>query len=327
MTRVRHLITGANGFLGSWLARRLVERGDQVRCLVREHSDVSALEGLELERATGDVTEPASLGPALKGVDVVFHLAGIRRAATRDDFMKVNADGTRVVCEQMVASGTRRLVLCSSLAASGPSSDGRPRVESDPLCPEEWYGESKAEAEQIAFSFKDRLEVTSCRPSRVVGPGDRENLTFFRMAKKGLVLRLGGPERLLSFVDVDDIVTLLMLQADKQEAIGEAFFGTGPDRATVDGLMRLVAEVLNVKTRTVYVPQALLRLLGVGADAVSVVTGRKLPVSRKLARQLLAPGWTCSIEKAQRVLGYQPKLSLRESTVRSAAGYVKAGWI
>ena len=324
---MRHLITGANGFLGSWLARRLVERGDSVRCLIRSGSDDSALKGLDCERATGDVTLSESLGPALQNVDVVFHLAGIRQAATRADFMRVNAEGTRRVCEAMVKAGTRRMVLCSSLAASGPSSAERPRVESDPCSPKEWYGESKAEAERIVFGFKGQLEVTSCRPSRVVGPGDRDNLGFFRMAKKGIVLRLGGPERLISMVDVEDIVALLVLLADKTEAVGEAFFGAGQDTITVEGLMTMIAEVLQVKARTVYVPAMLLTVLGGGADAVSQVTGRKLPISRKIARQLLAPGWTCSIEKAQRVLGYQPRLSLRESAQRSVDGYRLAGWL
>jgi len=324
---MRHLITGANGFLGSWLARRLVERGDQVRCLIRSGSDDSSLDAVAFERVTGDVTHPDCLGAALQNVEVVFHLAGIRSAATREDFMRVNAEGTRLVCEQMVKAGTRRMVLCGSLAASGPSSADRPRVESDPLAPTEWYGESKAAAERIAFGFKDRLEITCCRPSRIVGPGDRENLTFFKLAQRGIVLRLGGPERCLSMVDVEDVVGLLLLQADRKEAVGEAFFGSSGATTTLEGLMRLIAEVLGVKARTVPLPEAVLKALGSGADVVSRMTGKKLKLSRKLAQQLLAPGWTCSIEKAQRVLGYQPKVSLRESAQRSAEGYRRAGWL
>lgn len=324
---MRHLITGANGFLGANLARKLRERGDDVRCLVRAGSDDSALAGLDCERATGDVTDAQSLPPALKNVDVVIHLAGIRRASARSDFMRVNADGTRIVCDAMLRAGTRRLVLCSSLAASGPCHHDRPRVESDPFCPEEWYGESKAEAERIAFGYAKELEVTCVRPSRVVGPKDRENLPFFRIAKKGIVLKLGGPERRLSMVDVEDIVDLTVLLADKREAVGEAFFGTGPDTTTLDGLMTLAAEALGVKARTVLIPQPLLKLMGTGADVVSQLSGKKLPLNRKLARQLLAPGWTCSIEKARRVLGYAPKFSLTDSARRSADGYLRDGWL
>lgn len=321
------MITGANGFLGGWLARALVARGDDVRCLVRAGSDASALDGVACRVVPGDVTDAASLRPATEGVHTVFHLAGIRRATGRDDFMRVNADGTRNVAEAMVAAGAKRLVFCGSLAASGPSVGGRPRVESDPFAPEEWYGESKAEGERIAFSYGDRLEVTCIRPARILGPGDHENLPFFKIVKKGFVLRIGGPERRLSFVDVDDVVAQLLLQADKPEAVGEAFFCAADETASVEGLMHLVADALGARTRTLVVPEVVLRALGSAADVISDATGRKLPLNRKLARQLLAPGWTCSIDKAKRVLGYRPTRSFAESLRRSAESYVAAGWL
>jgi dihydroflavonol-4-reductase len=324
---MRHLITGANGFVGSWLARRLVEKGDSVRALVRAGSDDSALRGIEFQRAIGDVTLAQTLPAALEGIDVVFHLAGIRRGATRDDFMAVNAEGTRLICEAMVKTGTRRLVLCSSLAASGPSMGGRPKIESDPLSPEEWYGESKAEAERIAFGYADKLEVTSCRPSRIAGPGDRENLTFFKVVKKGVVLRIGGAPRLLSMVDVEDVVSLLILQGHRSEAVGEAFFAAGPDTVAFEELLRMMAVELGVSPRTLYLPELIVSAIGHGADAITRMTGRRLPFNRKLARQLLAPGWTCSIEKAQRMLGYQPRFPLVESVRRSARSYLDAGWL
>ncbi|RKG66411.1 SDR family NAD(P)-dependent oxidoreductase, partial [Corallococcus sp. CA054B] len=101
------LITGAGGFLGTWLARALAARGDRVSCLLRPTTDTreleKALEGHPWTRVVGDVTDPASLASAVKGVDVVFHLAGIRRAALRDEFMRVNAEGTRLICEAMAA--------------------------------------------------------------------------------------------------------------------------------------------------------------------------------------------------------------------------------
>ena len=321
------LITGANGFLGAWLAKALVARGDEVRCLVRAGSDASALEGVAAKIIPGDVTDPASLTPALAGVHTVFHLAGIRRGATRDDFMRVNAEGTRHVCDAMVAAGAKRLVLVGSLAATGPSIGGVPRVETDRFNPQEWYGESKVEAERIAFSFNGKLEVTSCRPSRIVGPGDHENLTFFKLVKKGVILRIGGAERKLSFVDVEDVVDQLLLQADRPEAVGEAFFASSDETESVEELMRTVGQVLGLHPRTLYVPELLLSALGRAADVVTNVTGRKLPLNRKLARQLLAPGWTCSIEKARRLLGYSPRRTIADSLKRSAESYLKLGWL
>ncbi len=321
------LITGANGFLGGHLARALVARGDTVRSLVRPGSDHSALAGLEHTIVEGDVTRPDTLGPALEGVDTVFHLAGIRRATSRDDFIRVNAGGTQLTCEAMVKAGARTLVLCGSLAASGPSTAERPRVEDDPFAPEEWYGESKAEAERIAFSFGDRLRVTSCRPSRIMGPGDHENLTFFKLVKRGIVLRIGGAERRLSMVDVDDVVAMLLLQADRPEAIGQAFFCASEQATTVQAMMEMIADALGLRARTLYLPERVLSAAGALADVISDRTGRKLPLNRKLARQLLAPGWVCSIEKAKRSLGYAPTRSLRESIDRSAKSYVELGWL
>lgn len=325
--RMHALVTGANGFLGSHLVRHLLVGGHAVRCLVRPRSDAGLLSGLDAEMLAGDVTEPASLTAAVRGVDVVFHLAGIRRAPRREDFMRVNAQGTRNVCEAMATLGRRpRLVLAGSLAASGSSAD-RPRREEDPLLPEEWYGESKAEAERIAFSFSDRLEVTSVRPCRIAGPGDRENLTFFRVVKRGLKVHLLGKRRPLSMVDVDDVVELLVQAATRPEAVGEAFFAAGSRDTDLDEVQELIARELGVRPRTVLLPPPVLSALAGAADVASRVTGRHLPINRKLARQLLAPGWTCSIDKAERMLGWRPSRSLEHSVRRTAAWYKAQGWV
>ncbi len=298
-----------------------------MRCLLREGSNSSSLRELPVERAIGDVTQPHALDDAMAGIEVVFHLAGIRRAAGRDDFITVNAEGTRHVADAMVRARSRRLVFCGSLAASGPSTPTRPRVEDDPFRPEEPYGESKALGEQIAFSYKDRLEVTSIRPSRVMGPLDHENLTFFRLVNRGIMLKIGGGPRPLSMVDVDDVVDQLLLQGDRPEAVGQAFFASSDETTTLEQLQEFVAGYLGKKPRTIYLPAFVLRGLGVSADAVTNFTGRRLPLNRKLARQLLAPAWTCSIEKAKSLLGFRPKRTVAESIARSAKSYVDAGWL
>ena len=171
---------------------------------------------------------------------MVFHLAGLRRAPERKAFFRVNAEGTRAVCDAMLRSGARRLVLAGSLAAVGPSEPGRPHVETDPFAPREWYGESKAEAERIALA--SGLEVSVARPPRILGPGDRENLVFFRLANHGIRLRIGGGPRPLSVVDVDDVVELLLLQSTRPEAVGEAFFAPGPETTTLEEIQDLRSE-------------------------------------------------------------------------------------
>ncbi|MFP2904663.1 NAD-dependent epimerase/dehydratase family protein [Pyxidicoccus sp. 3LFB2] len=326
---MRALITGAGGFLGVWLAKALAARGDTVTCLLRPGGDASGLAGISYTRIDGDVTDPASLAPAVVGQDVVFHLAGVRRGATREDFMRVNAEGTRHLCDAMVAAGHRpRLVLAGSLAAMGPSSPTRPHVEEDPFHPHEWYGESKAEAERIAFTYADRLPVTVTRPPRILGPGDRENLTFFKLVQRGIRLELAGGPRPLTMVDAQDVVDLMLLQAEHPKAVGEAFFCAGPGGPlSLEQVEDLGAAALGLTPRTVRLSPWMLRTLASAADGVTRVTGRKLPLNRKLARQLLAPAWTCSGAKAERLLGFHPKRDLPDSIRRSAEWYRQQGWL
>lgn len=324
---MRTAITGGGGFVGGWLARALLAQGNQVRSVVRQSGQMKEEPLTGLEVCLGDVTDPPSLARAFEGMEVVFHLAGLRRAPSRQLFIKVNTEGTRNVCEAMLRSGARRLVFCSSLAASGPSSVDRPRLEDDPPCPQEWYGESKAEGERIAFSYRDRLEVTSARPCRILGPGDRENLAFFRLVRRGIRLSIGGGPRPLSLVDVQDVANFLILLAQHPRAEGEAFFVAAPGTMTLEQVEDRAASALGVVPRTLRLPPIALESLALLADGASVVLRRRLPLNRKLARQLLAPAWTCSSAKAERLLGFRAAISIGDSIDRSAAWYQRHGWV
>ncbi|HET7755086.1 MAG TPA: NAD-dependent epimerase/dehydratase family protein, partial [Anaeromyxobacteraceae bacterium] len=197
-------VTGAGGFLGQRLVRELIGRGHAVRALLRSDRGAAALREAGAEIVAGDALDPAALRRGVEACDVVYHLAGIRRATRREEFFRQNVESTRLLLDACVAAGAarRRFVLAGSLAACGPSARGR--REDEPFDPREWYGESKAEAERVAFAQADRIPVAVARPPRVMGPGDRENLFFFRIAQAGLLLRIGGGPRPLSWIDVDD---------------------------------------------------------------------------------------------------------------------------
>ncbi len=327
LTPMRALVTGANGFLGTWLTRRLLAGGHAVRALVRPGSPPDALSGLDVERVRGDVTDPGSLPSAVRGCDLVFHLAGVRRAPRREDFLRVNAEGTRILLEACAAHAPSlsRFVLAGSLAAAGPSAT--PRREEEPFAPREWYGESKMEAERLTLSWAGRIPVAVGRPPRIMGPGDRENLMFFRIARAGFLLAFGGAPRPLSWIDVEDCARGMELLATRPEALGESFFLASPERTSVEGLQREIARALGVRTRRIPVPEGLLRGLGSAADVVSRVLGRHLPLNRKLAEQVLAPGWVCDPSKASRLLGFEATVGLAASVDRSARWYVEKGWI
>ncbi len=324
------LVTGASGFLGRALVRELLAGGHRVRALVREGGDASVLDrGVEVVR--GDATDPGALRRAVEGCPLVYHLAGVRRASDRETFLSVNAGSTRLLLAACLAGGAarQRFVLCGSLAAMGPSRgpsrDGK--REEDPFAPAEWYGESKAEAERIALSFADRLPVAVGRPPRIIGPGDRENLFFFRIVARGIALRILGPERPLSWIDVDDCARGFVLLGERPEAASETFFLASRERTTFEQLQREVARALGVRPRTLPVPPVLLTGLAWAADAVSSTSGHRLPLNRKLARQLLAPGWTCCTDKAQRLLGFSAPTPLAESVARAARYYRERGLV
>jgi nucleoside-diphosphate-sugar epimerase len=317
------LVTGAGGFVGRALVRALARRGDAVRALVRSPPAEPWPAGVAEVR--GDATDAGALRAAVEGCDLVFHLAGVRRATDREEFLRVNAGSTRLLLEACLAGAPRlsRFVLAGSLAAAGPSR--RPRSEDEPLAPVEPYGASKAEAERIALSFADRLPVAVARPPRVVGAGDRENLLFFRIARAGLALSFG--DRPLSWVDVDDCARGLLLLADRPEARGEAFFLASPWTTTAEALMREAGRALGTRTRRVPVPAPLLRGVGALADAAGGALGRRLPIGRKLAAQVLAEGWVCDPSKARARLGFEAATPLAESVARAARWYRARGWL
>ena len=322
---MRVLVTGGAGFLGTALARLLLSRGHSVRVLDRGSSQALAALGVEL--LAGDATDPAALRAAVAGQEVVVHLAGIRRSTDAAEFLRVNAEGTRAALEACLAAapGLSRFVLAGSRAAVAPSAE--PVDETAPFGPAEPYGASKAEAERIALSYADRLPVAVARPPRIMGPGARENLLFFRIARRGWAIGFSGPARPLSWIDVDDAARGFLLLAERPEAVGQVYFLASPEPTSTQGLMLEAARALGVRPRRVTVPEAVLRALARAADGITDLTGRRLPLNRKLAAQVLATGWQCDPGKARARLGFEARTTLRESIERAARWYLDQGWL
>jgi nucleoside-diphosphate-sugar epimerase len=324
MRAVKTLVTGGAGFLGTALVRALLARGHEVRVLDRGPSD--ALRALGAEVVEGDALDASVLRAAVAGRDAVIHLVGIRRSTDPAEFLRVNAEGTRTALEACLAAapGLSRFVLAGSRAALAPSPDAV--TETAPFAPAEPYGASKAEAERIAFSYADRIPVAVARPPRIMGPGDRENLLFFEIAKKGFAIGFGGT-RPLSWIDVDDCALGFALLAERPEAVGEAFFLAHPVATDAQELMIEAGRALGRRTRRITVPPALLRAAARAADAVTDLTGRRLPLNRKLAAQILAAGWRCDPAKARARLGFEATTPLADSIARAARWYVDHRWL
>jgi nucleoside-diphosphate-sugar epimerase len=320
---MRALVTGAGGFVGQALVRRLADRGNLVRALVRRPHE--ELEAAGVEVVLGDAGDRASLERAVAGCDLVFHLAGVRRATDPAEFMRANAGSTRAALEACLAAAPRlrRFVLAGSAAAGGPSRT--PRQEDEPLAPVEPYGASKAEAERIALSFADRVPITVLRPPRIMGPGDRENLFFFRIAKAGLAVGFSGPPRPLSWIDVGDCARGFLVAAERPEGEGEVFHLASPEPTDAPSIMAGVGEALGVTTRRVTIPAPALRAAAAASALLTRLGGPRLPLNPKLAAQLLAPGWRCDPGKARARLGFEATTPLRASLAAAVLWYRERG--
>ena len=165
------LVTGGTGFIGRHLVERLVERGDDVTCLVRNVKRAAVLGDLDVRSAIGDVTDAESLDDAVAGAEVVYHLAGATLVFSAEQFHRVNETGARNVADACAAQSTPPvLVFVSSLAAAGPTTPEQPRVESDLPNPVSNYGKSKWAGEQRLMEMAAKLPITIVRPPIVIGP-------------------------------------------------------------------------------------------------------------------------------------------------------------
>jgi len=202
----RALVTGATGFIGGHLVRRLWEYGHEITCLVRPDSDRSRLEPYQARFEVGDVTDGESIAAAVCDKDVVYHLAGTTKCLRTEEFQHVNVDGVQNVAQACAqCSNPPALILVSSLAAAGPSMGSRLRVEADPPAPVSNYGHSKLAGEQAAMQFIDQVPITIIRPPIVLGEADRDGLTLFdSIARWNLHLVAGLSDELFSVVDAAD---------------------------------------------------------------------------------------------------------------------------
>ncbi len=322
------LVTGGHGFIGSHLCERLVAEGHQVRVLARGGSDLSPLSGLKVNVFRGDLQGPLDLSEALRGVHWVFHLAGALKGFCEADLMAVNRDGTRRLTEACAAhaSELRRFLLVSSLAAAGPSPGGaEPLTEAAPPRPLTWYGRSKLEAERMVLAAG--LPCAILRPPVVFGPRDRDVLSVFRIAKRGLVPIPGHRERHYSLIFAPDLAKGLLRAAMGPMPSGEIVNLTGPEVATWADLGLRIASTLGRRGRVVPVPEGVLRLAGRLADAASRLRGRPGIFSAQKVEEMLAPAWVASPEKARQMLGWSATTPLDEALALTARWYQDHGWL
>lgn len=325
---MRVLITGATGFVGSHLVAALAGSGAEIRALVRRTSRTAQLERLGIQRVEGGLDDAAALRRAVAGVDVVFHLAALTSARSAAEYEETNVGGTRRLLEAIAAADERpgRLIYLSSLAAVGPSAEGRPVGRDDPCRPLTTYGRTKLAGEQACLQAGDLIETVVLRPPAVYGPRDREMLRFFRLAARGLLPVPAGAERMVQLVHVADLVEAARRAATAPGAAG-VYHVAEPRAYRWDEVAALFGQALERRVRTMKIPPALIGAAAAMSEMAAAALGRSTVFNREKARELLAPGWLCETATLSDEVGFTPQIPLATGLAQTAAWYRTEGWL
>ncbi|MEX2682782.1 MAG: NAD-dependent epimerase/dehydratase family protein [Candidatus Sigynarchaeota archaeon] len=336
---MKAVVTGANGFIGSYLCKCLINKGLEVHAMVRKTSDLSllkdinpGLDGIALEY--GDVTDIDSLKKIFAGMDVVFNTAGVLKGFKQEDFDHVNVDGYKNVCEALLDVNPRlqRLVMFSSMAAAGPSPPGRPVQEDDEPRPLEGdlYGTSKWKMERAIKPYMDKLPITIVRPAMVFGGGDVPSFDLFKSVKAGIKLIVTREEKLYSFIDVRDLCEGVYLAATRPEAIGQVFFFGMEDPVdwgvAQDILAKKVFNRQKPLRTLVMSPRSAIFFANL-MEFFGKITGKTPFLNKSKMIEGSAPGWNVSSEKAKKLLGWRPQISFESMLQDAAKWYKDHGWL
>lgn len=328
--RLLALVTGGNGFIGSHLVEALVQRGYRVRCLIRKTSNLRWLKNVPVEFVYGDVTDASSLPDAVNGADVVFHLAGVIEAKKEETYYRVNVQGTKNLLQACVeaAPNLKRFVYASSQSAAGPCAEYSSMDESDQPSPITSYGRSNLEAEDVVLSYKEKIPVTIVRPPAVYGPRDTMVLPYFKIVKMRIKPLLGLRHRkYISLCYVCDLVRGFILAGEREKAIGEIYF-IGNDKVYSRAeVLDCIAEVFSIKAVTIHVPDIIAYVLARLSSLLSRIAPSSATLSTGKARELVQKYWICNVSKAQRDLGYESRIGLKEGLRITANWYREQGWL
>lgn len=318
------LVTGATGFLGSHITRRLVERGDEVRILLRKTSNTINIEGLDVEKVYGDVTDIESVRKAMDGCDTLYHAAGLVsfKQADYDKMEEVNVKGTNNVFTAATEAGVKKAVYTSSVAAIGLKPGGEPADEETPFDPSATdieYIQSKYRAELEALKFVEKgLPLVIVNPSIVIGAGD------VYVSTSGIILwyckrRLPGyTDGGINLVDAED-VAIGHLLAEEKGRVGEKYILSNRN-ITIKELFEVLEKVTGIPRPKLKIPYFLAyagaylaELVGISAPNYVAMDVDSIKGSKYY--------WYFDNSKAVKELGFSPRPL--EKTIGSTVNWFK----
>lgn len=348
----RALVTGASGFIGSHVCEVLRERGHEVRAMVRRSSTLSKLDdaarGKPFDLAYAGLDEIEAIAEALRGIEVVYHLAGTTAAFDRPGFDRTNVEGVAnlfAAIDRARALGTevRRVVHVSSLMAAGPSHPRSPRREHHRHMPGfTLYGDSKLDGEKLAAAAARAgdIELVIVRPPLVYGPRDEDVLQMIKSAAMRVVAQPGLRPSWMSAIHGRDLAIGIALAGERGRTVPSdpdvthVLGGAGGDprvpgavddprgdgiyyltdggRTTVAEFGQLAAAALGRRAITIPLPGFAVRSVGALSEGLGRLRGAVPPLTRDKARASLSDGWWCDDARARKELDWSPSLALEQ---------------
>lgn len=323
------LVTGASGFLGLNVVASLIVAGHQVRCLVRREPAHGLLpDGVDV--VLGDISDPATVSTAAKGMDAAINLAGRLYAPgiPTGVYYATHVQGVRNLLEACSQdSGCRSIIHCSTTGILGETG-GIPAPEDAPPRPTNDYERTKLEGEILARQLSEELglPLTILRPGMVYGPHDLHLLGLFKTIKYHLFRVIGDGNNHFHPVYVDDFVSAVHLCLSRGRARGEAYHIAGESPATVREFASTIAASLGTSIHGAPLPAPVAKWIGSVFELMPGIPKSRLPLTRSRVDFLLSDR-AYSIAKAREELGFEPKTTLAEGIRRTTIWYRANGYL
>ena len=321
------LVTGGLGFLGRHLSRRLASMGRSVRILARPRTAEN--EDCPYELFWGDIRDPDAVDRAVRGTEVVIHLASNfrRRSTDEKEAFAINVEGTRNMMGSCARHGVRQLINCSTFGVHGDVLE-IPANEDSPFNPLDRYQETKLIAEQESLrAFRERgLPVTVVRPGSMYGPGDSRLLKLFRMIQKRCFVMIGDGETFYHPAYIDDVVDAFLLCLDNEKTFGETFIAAGSEYLPLNRLVAIIAEELKVPPPRLRLPMRPVLALAGLCEKLCAPLGMEPPIDHRRV-SFFTSNRAFSVEKARKLLGFQPQVGFRQGAGATIGWYRNQGWL
>lgn len=324
------LVTGATGFTGNVLTRKLVKAGAKVSALARASSNIEPLKDLDVTWFRGEVFDERVVARAMSGQKYVFHVAAAFRQArsSYQDYWNVHVGSTQVLAREALKNPDfKRFVHFSTIGVHGHIADP-PATEDAAFDPDDEYQQTKLEAELWLRSHaaEHALPYTVIRPAAIYGPGDRRLLKLFRMAFKPVFLLLGKGKCMYHLVHVDDLTNVAMIAATHPDALGQAFIAGAEEPIAVADIAGIVAGHFGKTLRVIRLPIGPFFLAADICERICRPLGIEPPLYRRRVA-FYSKDRHFDVSKIKSVLGYTPRHANKDGILETVRWYVEQGWL